>query len=50
MSNQKLNQSSPMTPTAAARIQSTEAKVNGGKVVKGGFAARAQSTTAKNSK
>ncbi|RKZ77074.1 MAG: hypothetical protein DRR19_28225 [Candidatus Parabeggiatoa sp. nov. 1] len=33
----------PMTQTAAARIQSAEAKANGGKVAKGGFASRAQS-------
>ena len=30
-----------MTPKAAARIQAREAKSNGGKVTKGGFAARA---------
>ncbi|MBY3790545.1 hypothetical protein HPQ32_19510 [Photobacterium carnosum] len=32
----------PMTPAAASRIQSSQAKVNGGKVSKGSFAARAQ--------
>lgn len=40
----------PMTPAAAARIQSAEAKANGGKVEKGGFAARAQRAAAKCSK
>lgn len=38
----------PMTKTAAARIQSAEAKANGGKVSKNGFAARAQSAAARN--
>jgi hypothetical protein len=37
----------PMTKTAAARIQSAEARTNGGKVAKGGFAARAQSAAAR---
>ena len=37
-----------MSKTAAARIQSAEAKANGGKVAKGGFAARAQSAAARN--
>jgi len=37
-----------MTQSAAARIQSAEAKVNGGKVAKDGFAARAQSTADRN--
>ncbi|WP_281544945.1 hypothetical protein [Grimontia sp. SpTr1] len=32
----------PVTTEAAARIQSAEAKQNGGKVEKGGFAARMQ--------
>lgn len=41
------NQSSNMTSKAASRIQSAEAKANGGKVSKGGFAARAQSAAAK---
>ncbi|MEL0658980.1 hypothetical protein V6255_07480 [Psychromonas arctica] len=50
MSNSKSNQSTPMTPTAAARIQSSQAKANGGQVIKGSFAARAQSSAAKNSK
>ncbi|PSW26016.1 hypothetical protein C9I94_05545 [Photobacterium swingsii] len=39
----------PMTPSAAARIQSTVAKANEGQVAKGSFAARAQSAAAKNS-
>lgn len=39
---------SPMTTEAAARIQAKEAKGNGGKVVKGGFAARAQRAAANN--
>lgn len=38
----------PMTQSDAARIQSAEAKANGGKVAKGGFAARAQSAAARN--
>jgi len=37
-----------MTKTAAARIQSAEAKANGGKVSQNGFAARAQSAAAHN--
>jgi len=41
---------SPMTPKAAARIQSSTAKANGGKVSKGSFAARAQSAAAGNAK
>jgi hypothetical protein len=47
MSNAK---STPMTPTAAARIQGAQAKANGGQVAKGSFAAKAQSAAAKNSK
>ena len=39
----------PMTPKAAARIQSATAKSNGGKVSKGSFASRAQNAAAKNS-
>lgn len=39
----------PMTPPAAARVQSATAKVNGGQVAKGSFAARAQAAAAKNS-
>ncbi|ELA7921210.1 hypothetical protein Q4905_003528 [Vibrio alginolyticus] len=42
--------STPMTPTAAARIQSGQAKANGGQVAKGSFAARAQAAAAKNGK
>ena len=38
----------PMTPDAAARIQSKEAKKNDGKVEEGGFASRAQRAAAKN--
>ena len=45
----KSKSSTPMTPEAAARIQSSEAKANGGKVSSEGFAARAQSAAAKNS-
>jgi len=37
-----------MTPVAAARIQSTQAKSNGGAVAKGSFASRAQSAAAAN--
>lgn len=40
----------PMTATAAARIQGATAKANGGMVAKGSFAARAQSTAAKGGK
>ena len=40
----------PMTGTAAARIQSATAKTNGGSVSKGSFAARAQSAAAKGGK
>ncbi|WP_159738931.1 hypothetical protein [Vibrio atypicus] len=39
---------SPMTQVAARRIQSAEAKANGGKVAKGSFAANAQKAAAKN--
>jgi len=39
--------STPMTATAAARIQSATAKAHGGVVAKGSFAAHAQSTVAK---
>ena len=38
----------PMSPAAAARIQSTVAKQHGGSVPKGSFAAKAQSAAAKN--
>lgn len=41
---------SPMTGTAAARIQGAAAKANGGTVAKGSFAARAQSAAAKGGK
>ncbi|MDC5822574.1 hypothetical protein OPW19_22435 [Vibrio europaeus] len=40
----------PMTNTAAARIQGSQAKGNGGQVAKGSFAARAQRAAEKNSK
>lgn len=40
----------PMTGSAAARIQSATAKANGGAVAKGSFAARAQSAAAKGGK
>lgn len=46
----KSSKSTPMTPPAAARIQSSQAKANGGQTTKGSFAARAQSAAAKNSK
>ncbi|MCG6340589.1 hypothetical protein K6U19_04910 [Vibrio fluvialis] len=42
--------STPTTPTAAARIQSGQAKANGGQVAKGSFAARAQAAAARNGK
>jgi len=38
----------PMTPAAAARVQSATAHANGGQVAKGSFAARAQSAAAHN--
>ena len=41
--------SKPMTSSAAARVQSANAKSNGGSTVKGSFTARAQSAAAKNS-
>ena len=40
----------PMSSSAAARVQSSNAKASGGAVSKGSFAARAQSAAAKNSK
>jgi Seed maturation protein. len=40
----------PMTPAAAARIQSSTTKTNGGQTPKDSFAARAQSSASKNSK
>lgn len=42
------NSKTPMTPSAAARIQSAEAKANSGQVAKGSFAAIAQKAAAKN--
>lgn len=44
------NNKTPMTPAAAARIQSSTAKQNGGQVAKGSFGARAQSAAATNQK
>jgi hypothetical protein len=46
MSKQKT--STPITPTAAARIQGAEAKQNGGQVSSKSFAARAQRAAVKN--
>jgi hypothetical protein len=43
-----MSKKSPMTPAAAARIQSATAKTNNGQVSKGSFAARATSAAAKN--
>ena len=43
------NNKTPMTNDAAARIQGSTAKKNGGTVAKGSFAAKAQSAAAKNS-
>lgn len=40
----------PMTPAAAARIQSSTAKAHGGQTPKDSFAARAQSSASKNTK
>lgn len=40
--------STPMTSQAAARIQSSTAKSNGGHVAAGSFAARAQNAAAAN--
>lgn len=39
----------PMTKSAAARIQSANAKNNGGQTSKGSFPARAQAAASKNS-
>lgn len=44
-----MSNKTPMTPQAAARIQSSTANQNGGTVTKGSFAAKAQSAAAKNS-
>jgi hypothetical protein len=43
------NNKTPMTPKAAARIQSSEAKKCDGKIAKGSFAAKAMRIAAKNS-
>ena len=40
----------PMTPAAAARIQSSTANTTGGQTPKDSFAARAQSSATKNSR
>lgn len=40
----------PMTKSAASRIQSTTAKQNGGKISKNSFASRAQSTADRKNK
>lgn len=42
--------STPMTQTAASRIQSATARTTGGTVAKGSFSARAQSAAAKGGK
>jgi hypothetical protein len=39
----------PMTPQAAARVQSSAAKANGGHTPAASFSARAQSAAARNS-
>ena len=49
MSKSKSNQA-PMTTKAVARIQSGEAKANGGQVSSKGFAARAARAAANNNK
>lgn len=48
--NMSKSKSTPMTPAAASRIQSTQSKASGGQTPKGSFAARAQSSAAKNGK
>lgn len=45
---QQPGQSTPMTPEAAKRIQSAEAKSRGGEVSKDDFAARAARAAARN--
>lgn len=42
------NKAQPMTTESAARIQSSHAKTNGGKVSSDSFAARAQRAATKN--
>jgi hypothetical protein len=44
------NSKTPMTPAAAGRIQSANAKQHSGKTEKGSFVARAQKAADKNSK
>lgn len=46
--NSSRGSSKPMTQAAASRIQSSQAKANGGAVRKGSFAPRAQSAATKN--
>lgn len=43
-----MSKKTPMTPAAAARIQSATAKQTGGQVPKGSFPAKAQKAAAKN--
>ncbi len=43
-----MSKSTPTTPTAAARIQSTQATKAGGQTPKGGFVARMQRAADKN--
>lgn len=43
-----MSKGSKMTPSAASRIQTSQAKASGGNVAKGSFASRAQSAGAKN--
>ena len=45
----KSKSTTPMTSKAVSRIQSSNAKSNGGQVAKGSFTARAQSAAAKSS-
>ncbi len=45
-----MGSSKAMTQKAASRIQSSQAKQNGGKVPKGSFASRAQRAAARNKK
>jgi hypothetical protein len=49
MSNKQPSKT-PMTPADAARIQSAQAKANGGRVDKQSFAARAQAAAANNAR
>ena len=47
--SQNQSNKSPMTPSAASRIQSAAAKTNTGRVERGSFAAKAQAAAAHNS-